>query len=158
MAATSVTHRRQPASLKSSSGDDLSSLRQVIEGLTTKVDQLQSSTGNLKRALDSKDRELARLKSVNQLRQPVVVSHPSRFTTSTASVQPVGASANVRSTGYGYGYASKGKERGVQTLVNMGELEGNKEYETFSYLYDKDQELLRGEKDALLKYMRKEVV
>ena len=33
-----------------------------------------------------------------------------------------------------------------------------KESDTFTYLYDKDTELMRAEKGALLKYMQKEVV
>jgi hypothetical protein len=37
-------------------------------------------------------------------------------------------------------------------------VDNHREYETYSYLYDKDQDLLKGEKAALLKYMRKEVV
>ena len=37
-------------------------------------------------------------------------------------------------------------------------MENQKEYETYSYLYDKDQDLLKSEKTSLLKYMRKEVV
>lgn len=41
-------------------------------------------------------------------------------------------------------------------MINL--VENLREYETYSYLYDKDQDLLKGEKEALLKYMRKEVV
>lgn len=36
-------------------------------------------------------------------------------------------------------------------------LEHFKEKDNFSYLYDKDQTLIRAEKDALLKYMRNDV-
>lgn len=47
----------------------------------------------------------------------------------------------------------KKKDKGMQTVLSnmMGD---QKEYETFSYLYEKDQELLKSEKTSLLKYMR----
>lgn len=51
---------------------------------------------------------------------------------------------------------SRKKEKSCQTVINM--MENQREYETFSYLYDKDQDLLKSEKAGLLKYLRKEVV
>ena len=51
----------------------------------------------------------------------------------------------------------KTKERGVQTVVS-NRVDNQREYETYSYLYDKDTEMMRGEKEAMLKYMRREVV
>lgn len=48
------------------------------------------------------------------------------------------------------------KDKSAQTVINL--VDNHREYETYSYLYDKDQDLLKGEKTALLKYMRKEVV
>ena len=37
-------------------------------------------------------------------------------------------------------------------------MDERKEYEAFSYVYDKDQELLKSEKGSLLRFMRQEVV
>ncbi|CDW75895.1 UNKNOWN [Stylonychia lemnae] len=48
------------------------------------------------------------------------------------------------------------RDKAVQTAVNL--VDNRTEYETFSYLYDKDQDLIRSEKGSLLKYLRKEVV
>ncbi|TNV85933.1 hypothetical protein FGO68_gene1439 [Halteria grandinella] len=111
-------------------------LRSVIEGLTSKIDKMHVSTQSLQSTLDAKDRELNRMKQIHQIR---LQTTPTKTWDSQHQIMK-----------------ARKKEKACQTVVNMAE--NNKEYETYSYLYDKDQDLLKSEKHGLMKYLRKEVV
>ena len=106
-------------------------LKQVIEGLNRKLDQMNKLTENLQVSVEQKDREIQKIRSIYSLRTK---NHEQ-------------AQSHKQKTK---------KERGCQTAVNL--IDNQREYETFSYLYDKDQDLIRSEKEGLLRYMRKEVV
>ena len=95
-------------------------------------------TKHLESSIETKDKELSRLRNIHQIRL-----NQTKGTTST--------SAN-----WVPNKTKKKSDKGVQTVINGSN--NQVEYETFSYLYDKDQNLISTEKSALLKYMRKEVV
>ena len=108
-------------------------MKETIERLNMKMDGMREHTERLQTVIGEKEREIQKIRSIYSMRGYREQANPVTVA----------------------GKKSK-KDRSVQTVINL--VDNASEYETFSYLYDKDQDLLRSEKDSLLKYMRREVV
>ena len=98
----------------------------LIDGLTARIDSLQSLTDELKDSLDAKDREILKIRQI-AVRAPKATKK-----------KPV-------------------VDQGVQTVLNVVQTLRDEE-RTYSKLYDNDQALIRSEKQALLRYMRDQVL
>eukprot|EP00347_Sterkiella_histriomuscorum_P007863 403347270 len=128
---TMKVQNEKQSNISTVQSDEFILLKQVIDGLNTKIDSMQKLTENLKLTIDQKDREIQKIRSIYSMR---------------GKKSEIVEAKNKKIK----------RDMGIQTVIN---LQDNKaEYETFSYLYDKDQDLIRSEKGSLLKYLRKEVV